>query len=115
MLHRQAISRKIARCHCGIAFRPVSPGIFAIFLILAQMLAFSASGAAAASPNGEVNGLKAKFVDVNGTRTHYYEMGSGEPMVLVHGERWSGHSSANAWSKNIPGVSKRGFASVALS
>ncbi|MGH9689596.1 MAG: alpha/beta fold hydrolase [Candidatus Acidiferrales bacterium] len=61
---------------------------------------------ASVEPNGEVNGLKAKFVDVNGIRTRYYEMGSGEPMVLVHGEGWSGHSSANAWSKNIRGLSE---------
>ncbi len=58
------------------------------------------------SPNGEVAGLKAKYVDVNGIRTRYYEMGQGEPMVLVHGEGWSGHSSANFWSKNIPGLAK---------
>jgi pimeloyl-ACP methyl ester carboxylesterase len=59
------------------------------------------------SPNGEVAGLKAKFVDVNGISTRYYEMGQGEVMVLVHGEGWSGHSSANAWSKNIPGFAKK--------
>jgi len=62
---------------------------------------------AAVSPNGEVAGLKAKFVDVNGIRTRYYEAGQGEVLLLVHGEGWSGHSSANAWSKNIPGFAKR--------
>lgn len=62
---------------------------------------------ASVSPNGEVAGLKAKFVDVNGIRTRYYEMGQGEVLVLVHGEGWSGHSSANAWSKNIPGFAKK--------
>lgn len=57
--------------------------------------------------NGEIAGLKAKFVDVNGIRTRYYEMGQGEPIVLVHGGGWSGHSSANVWSKNIPGLARR--------
>jgi len=57
--------------------------------------------------NGEVAGLRAQFVDVNGIRTRYYEMGEGEPMVLVHGGGWSGHSSANIWSKNIPLFAKR--------
>jgi 2-hydroxy-6-oxonona-2,4-dienedioate hydrolase len=52
--------------------------------------------------NGEVAGLRAQFEDVNGVRTRYYEMGEGEPMVLVHGEGWSGHASANVWSKDIP-------------
>jgi 2-hydroxy-6-oxonona-2,4-dienedioate hydrolase len=57
--------------------------------------------------NGEVAGLRAQFADVNGIRTRYYEMGEGEPMVLVHGEGWSGYSSANVWSKNIPLFAKR--------
>jgi pimeloyl-ACP methyl ester carboxylesterase len=34
-------------------------------------------------------------------------MGEGEPMVLVHGGGWSGHSSANIWSKDIPLFAKR--------
>jgi pimeloyl-ACP methyl ester carboxylesterase len=68
---------------------------------------FGGQAKAAVSPNGEVAGLKAKFVDVNGIRTRYYEMGQGEVLLLVHGEGWSGHSSANAWSKNIPGFAKR--------
>ncbi|MEW5984554.1 MAG: alpha/beta hydrolase [Acidobacteriota bacterium] len=59
------------------------------------------------SPTGSLGGLEAKFIDVNGVETRYYEAGDGEPMVLVHGEGWSGHSSANTWVKNIPGLAKR--------
>jgi pimeloyl-ACP methyl ester carboxylesterase len=59
------------------------------------------------SPAGSLGGLEAKFIDVKGVRTRYYEAGQGEPMVLVHGEGWSGHSSANTWVKNIPGLAKR--------
>lgn len=59
------------------------------------------------SATGSLGGLEAKFIDVKGVRTRYYEAGQGEPMVLVHGEGWSGHSSANTWSKNIPGLAKR--------
>ncbi len=62
---------------------------------------------AAVSPNGEVAGLKAKFVDVKGVRTRYYEMGQGEPLLLLSGGAWSAYSSANFWSKNIPGLAKR--------
>ena len=29
---------------------------------------------------------KAKYVDVNGINTRYFESGSGEPMVLIHGD-----------------------------
>jgi len=64
-------------------------------------------GRAELTTNGEVAGLRAQFADVNGIRTRYYEMGEGEPMVLVHGEGWSGHASANIWSKNIPLFAKR--------
>jgi len=63
--------------------------------------------AATANEDGSIAGLHAKFVDVRGVKTRYYEMGEGEPLVLVHGEGWSGHSSANTWSKNIPGLAKR--------
>lgn len=78
----------------------------ALAFTLSFLLAACAAQAVA-PPDGSVAGLKAKWVDVNGIKTRYYEMGSGEPMVLVHGEGWSGHSSANAWSKNIPGLAKR--------
>jgi 2-hydroxy-6-oxonona-2,4-dienedioate hydrolase len=64
-------------------------------------------GSAGAAEDGSVAGLTPKFVDVNGVRTRYYEAGAGEPMVLVHGEGFSGHSSANAWSKNLAGLGKR--------
>ncbi len=57
--------------------------------------------------NGEVAGLRAQFINVNGVRTRYYEIGEGEPLVLVHGGGWSGHASANVWSKNIPLFAKR--------
>lgn len=62
---------------------------------------------AGVSPTGSLGGLEAKFIDVKGVRTRYYEAGQGEPMVLVHGEGFSGHSSANTWVKNIPGLAKR--------
>jgi len=59
------------------------------------------------SPTGSVGGLEAKFVDVKGVRTRYYEAGQGEPMILIHGEGFSGHSGANTWDKVIPGLAKR--------
>jgi 2-hydroxy-6-oxonona-2,4-dienedioate hydrolase len=62
---------------------------------------------AAGSPNGDLGGLKAKFVDVKGVRTRYYEMGQGEPMVMIHGGATAGSSTANVFSRNIPGLAKR--------
>jgi 2-hydroxy-6-oxonona-2,4-dienedioate hydrolase len=78
---------------------------FALVLFLSL---FGATGALAEfTTSGEVAGLRAQFADINGTRTRYYELGEGEPMVLVHGGGWSGNSSANVWSKNIPLFAKR--------
>ncbi len=39
-----------------------------------------------------------KFVDVDGVKTSYFEGGSGEAMVLVHGGSFGSTVSANCWS-----------------
>ena len=36
---------------------------------------------------------QAKFIDVKGTRTRYYELGSGEPMILIHGATFPGRAA----------------------
>lgn len=78
------------------------------FLLLLIFFLVGASRARADfSSNGEVAGLNAQFMNVNGVRTRYYEAGTGEPMVLVHGGDLSGHSSANVWSKDIPLFAKQ--------
>jgi len=41
---------------------------------------------------------QAKFVDVNGIRTRYFEGGTGEPLVLVHGGQWPSTASAGGWA-----------------
>ncbi len=58
-------------------------------------------------PNGENGGFTAKFVDVNGVRTRYYDEGSGEPMVLVHGSGFAGTASANTWAPVIGLLARR--------
>jgi 2-hydroxy-6-oxonona-2,4-dienedioate hydrolase len=76
-----------------------------LFLTLA--LALGAGQARATNEDGSIGGLKAKFADVNGIRTRYYEAGKGEPMVLIHAEEgFTGHASANYFAKNIPGLAK---------
>jgi len=62
---------------------------------------------AAAKPDASIRGLNAKFADVNGVQARYYEAGQGEPMVMIHGGFWAGSSTANVWSRNIPGLAKR--------
>jgi len=74
-------------------------------LMLALLLMLAAGQTQAVNEDGSIDGLKAKFVDVNGIKTRYYEMGTGEPMVLIHAEEgFSGHASANYVAKNIPGL-----------
>jgi pimeloyl-ACP methyl ester carboxylesterase len=67
--------------------------------------------AARASPrpadDASIGGLSAKFTSVNGVKTRYYEAGEGEPLVLIHGGFTGGSSTANVWSRNIPGLAKR--------
>ena len=58
----------------------------------------------AAKPDASIDGLTAKFVDVGGIRTRYYDYGQGEPIVMLHGGSRSG---ANVFSRNIPGLAKR--------
>ena len=51
-----------------------------------------------------IGGLEVKFAEVNGISTRYYDQGSGDPLLLVHGGPWEGTSSANDWSRNIEGL-----------
>jgi pimeloyl-ACP methyl ester carboxylesterase len=76
-------------------------------LMLAVLCILAGGQAKAVNEDGSIDGLKAKFVDVNGIRTRYYELGRGEPIVLIHAEEgFSGHASANYFAKNIPGLAK---------
>lgn len=61
------------------------------------LFAASTASAAAASRDSRLMG-QAKFIDVNGIRTRYFDGGSGEPLVLVHGGQWPATSSADTWA-----------------
>ena len=56
-------------------------------------VAFLFSTMSCGAPMGKV-----KFVDVDGVKTGYFEGGSGEAMVLVHGGSFGSTVSANCWS-----------------
>ena len=77
--------------------------VAALWLML-QCCAVSA--AQPVSSTASVGGFEAKFIDVNGISTRYYDQGSGDPLLLVHGGPWEGTSSANDWSRNIEGLAK---------
>ena len=68
--------------------------------------AHAASGEYDPAPYAEVDGLKAKFIDVAGQRTRYYEYGQGEPLLLIHGGGRGTTSSANNFSPVIPLLAK---------
>lgn len=59
------------------------------------------------STTGAIEGLEPTFVDVDGIITRYYDYGRGDPIVLVHGGGMGGASTANNWSRNIPGLATR--------
>lgn len=84
--------------------------IIAATLASAALGAFGAAHAASAeydpAPSAEVDGLKAKFIDVAGQRTRYYEYGQGEPLLLIHGGGRGTTSSANNFSPVIPLLAK---------
>ena len=86
---------------------------FASILALVCLAGIAVQAQARASAeNGGVPGLPApKFVVVKALggniNTRYYEMGQGEPLLLVHGGGFAGYYSANVWSKNIPGLAQR--------
>ncbi|MBV9120392.1 MAG: alpha/beta hydrolase, partial [Chloroflexi bacterium] len=64
------------------------------------------SASTGVSSRDEVRGLRANYVDVDGIRTRYYDVGAGQPLVLVAGHGWSGYFNANLWDTNIEGLSQ---------
>ena len=70
-------------------------------------LAALSTGAMCASPTLVQNNNEAKYVNVQGIKTRYFEAGSGENLLLIHGGNY-GHSfySANSWNLNIEVLSR---------
>ena len=62
----------------------------------------------APAPHASVGGQQAQFITINGARTRYYEAGAGADVVLlIHGARPGGTSSANTWTPIIAGLAER--------
>ena len=47
-----------------------------------------------------------KFINVAGFNTRYFEGGSGEPLVLVHGGKYGSYYNAYHWSLNFDDLTK---------
>jgi 2-hydroxy-6-oxonona-2,4-dienedioate hydrolase len=74
------------------------------FVLSTVLFLFCGIGAdAQLGPNGEVDGLTAKFIDVHGVRTRYYDYGQGDTVVLAG----VGTGGANLWSRNIRGLANK--------
>ena len=72
---------------------------FAAASAATPFLGASPASAAAASSSRDSRLMgQAKFVDVNGIRTRYFDGGTGEPLVLVHGGQWPSTASADGWA-----------------
>jgi len=56
--------------------------------------------------DGGMGGFSPSFVDVGGVDTRYYDVGSGAPLVVLHGGSWSGSSSANVWIPVLEGLAE---------
>ena len=78
-----------------------------VVLIFPMVLGIGVGVRAATNPDGGIAGLKPKFADINGIKTRYYEIGQGEPMLLIHGGGWAGSSNANNFSTVIPGFARQ--------
>ena len=61
----------------------------------------TAGEASDARDDGGFDGYEPVVVDVDGRSTRYYDVGSGDPIVLVHGGRPDGASNANVWTMNF--------------
>ena len=67
-------------------------------------MAIEASAAGSYAPTSTDMGEE-RWVDVGGVRTRYFDQGSGEPIVFIHGGQMGagdGASSAKTWALNAP-------------
>lgn len=78
-------------------------GLCAILLLLCTVsCARFAPIVRSEAPTVAIPQLPSNFVEIDGTKIHYYEMGEGEPLILLHGMMGSGLS----WFQNIPHFAK---------
>src|SRR5256885_7464142 len=87
--------------------RPIIAFTFGALVLSLSACSVPQAPSRGVSPSASIGDHEAKFIDVNGARTRYYDVGSGEVILLVHGARPSGTSSANTWVPILTGLSKR--------
>ena len=50
---------------------------------------------------------QSKYVEINGINTRYFEKGSGDPVVLIHGGHFGGGASAEDWFLNFDNLAEK--------
>ena len=48
-----------------------------------------------------MNRSQSKYIRINGINTRYFEKGSGDPIILIHGGHFGGGASAEDWFLNF--------------
>ncbi|MFJ7727695.1 alpha/beta fold hydrolase [Neobacillus sp. NPDC097160] len=57
--------------------------------------------------------IEGKFIQTNQIQTHYWEMGSGEPLILLHGGG-AGADGWGNWEKSLELYAEKGFRTIAI-
>src|SRR5258708_15988735 len=70
--------------------------------LLSVFVAGQVRSTADVKPDASVGGLGAKFIEVSGVKTRYYDAGEDEPMVMIHGGSMAASSAANVVSRSVP-------------
>ena len=58
--------------------------------------------------------LPSYYVDVSGVETRYVQLGSGRPLLLLHGGDFRSPSHSIDWDLNISDLASRGYRVIAL-
>jgi 2-hydroxy-6-oxonona-2,4-dienedioate hydrolase len=61
---------------------------------------------AIAPASDRLDPTRIRFVDIDGIHTRYYEDGSGEPLVLIHGGQFGSGYSLDTWSLVLPALAQ---------
>ena len=50
---------------------------------------------------------QSKYIEINGINTRYFEKGSGDPVILIHGGHFGGGASAEDWFLNFDRLAEK--------
>ena len=50
---------------------------------------------------------QSKYIEINGINTRYFEKGSGDSVILIHGGHFGGGASAEDWFLNFDNLAEK--------